>query len=156
VETWVQAPINGLWSRGGEPYVTTTNDRSRVQHPSTPLPPTIQQNCYTGSSECTPRYLLTHQNLEMIPNLGRRPRKTTTDREKSPCDRQNPESQTVSLGHWTRESGILPMTKDFPRSTPTNASNFLSDRGDTRSLHSSTGDLLGHHTNSSVTDNERQ
>jgi hypothetical protein len=60
----------------GEPYVTTTKDWSRTQHPS---PPTIHPNCYTGSSECTPIYHLTHQNLEMIPGttkMGRRPRKT--------------------------------------------------------------------------------
>ena len=51
------------------------NNHGLVSDP-TPLPPTIQQNCCTGSSECTPKYLLTHQNLEMIPGtteMGRRP-----------------------------------------------------------------------------------
>jgi len=47
----------------GEPYVTKPKIRFRTQHPS---PPTIQQNCCTGSSECTPKYHLTHHFLEIF------------------------------------------------------------------------------------------
>ena len=48
----------------GEPYVTTTKNWFRTQHPS---PPNIQQNCYTVSSECTPKDHLTHHFLEIFP-----------------------------------------------------------------------------------------
>jgi hypothetical protein len=112
----------------GEPYVTTTYDRSRVQHPSTPLPPTIQQNCYTGSSECTPKYLFTHQNLEMTPGtrkLGRRPRKTPSDRGKSPLSREIPQvtwhfprSLDSSTDDYPGDQGFSPVTNDKNQGFP--------------------------------------
>ena len=77
----------------------------------TPLPPTIQQNCYTGSSECTPRDHLTHHFLEIIPkHLGNG-------------------SVTIQNPYWPREITLFPTNSSlpgcFPRSHHSGTGDFL-------------------------------